>query len=60
MAKTLAVWQDEKTNEYYYIGSLTDIQVKKLLALKKIDPKVGLDFLENKSVSYFWCCFGLL
>jgi SNF2 family DNA or RNA helicase len=47
MAKTLAVWQDEKTNEYYYIGSLTDIQVKKLLALKKIDPKVGLDFLEN-------------
>ncbi len=46
MAK-VEVWFDEEINEYYYIGSLTDEQIKKLLALKKVDPNVGLPFLED-------------
>lgn len=43
----IALWQDESINEYYYVGSLTDEQIKKLLALKKVNPHVGLPFLED-------------
>lgn len=46
MAK-INLWRDETINEYYYIGGLSDEQVQKLLALKKVNPNKGLDFLTD-------------
>ena len=46
MAK-INLWYDETINEYYYIGELSDEQVQKLLALKKVNPNKGLDFLTD-------------
>ena len=46
MAK-INLWHDETINEYYYIGELSDEQVQKLLALKKVNPNKGLDFLTD-------------